>query len=225
MSGFTTEALLYPLAKGDIRGHAFHGNQYEVVASEGQSESRPPTGQFQLSGSEIREWVKSFREERHVAGILTQEAILDSGAVALSKMLGFDKPAQQPKTPPSREPNLYRGCSPEGAESLLRPLEHYGSGGGAAYGNGVYSAENRLVAEQYNVGAMVKIWLDPDTTIADGEDVEKAYRAFDVILPNEFSSFAYQPVNAALLFGYQAIEWGGTFVILDRSKMTISTES
>ena len=28
MSGFTTNELLYPLTKGDVKGHPFHGNQF-----------------------------------------------------------------------------------------------------------------------------------------------------------------------------------------------------
>jgi len=34
MSGFTTNELLYPLTKGDLPGHPFHGNQYEAGAGE-----------------------------------------------------------------------------------------------------------------------------------------------------------------------------------------------
>jgi len=30
MSGFTNKELLYPLTKGDVLGHEFHGNQYEA---------------------------------------------------------------------------------------------------------------------------------------------------------------------------------------------------
>jgi hypothetical protein len=33
MSGFTTDALLYPLTKGDYAGHPFHGNQWEAVGN------------------------------------------------------------------------------------------------------------------------------------------------------------------------------------------------
>ena len=31
---FTTDGLLYPLTKGDIMGHVFHGNQYSAGVSD-----------------------------------------------------------------------------------------------------------------------------------------------------------------------------------------------
>ena len=34
MVDFTTNALLYPLTKGDVKGHIFHGNQYSAGVGE-----------------------------------------------------------------------------------------------------------------------------------------------------------------------------------------------
>ena len=39
-SGFETNELLYPITKGDVAGHAFHGNQYEAGQS-GATEATP----------------------------------------------------------------------------------------------------------------------------------------------------------------------------------------
>jgi hypothetical protein len=41
MTEFTTEALLYPLTKGDVVGHDFHGNQWQVIGFNGQPVDKP----------------------------------------------------------------------------------------------------------------------------------------------------------------------------------------
>jgi hypothetical protein len=228
---FTTDGLLYPLTKGDKPGHTFHGNQYKDVASEGETSSlRRPAGYFQLTGSEIISIGAELAKNVETMG---QTKAHDLAAVKISKMLGLDKPAKEVATPPNQTPDLYRGCSKEGAESLTKPLEHYGKSGGAAWGNGVYTGTDRPTAEQYVDGAMVKIWVDPEAKIASGQDVLEGYRSFDaftddLVLPyvesDAFTHFAYQPANIALLLGYQGVNDKTTFVVLDRSVMTISTE-
>jgi len=232
MSGFTIRELLYPLVKGDKTGHTFHGNQYREVATDGEgSTQRPPTGQFQLTDSEVsaiaNELVANTNQMSH-------EKANDIATVSISKTLGFDKPAREVASPPSREPDLYRGCSPRGAASLTEPLEHYGMGGGTVLGNGIYAVDSKRTAEEYANGALVKIWLDPDAKIASEGDAGGALDDLVDIagsgMPgmsqeakDAFWFYASQPTNAALLFGYQGLTSDGTTVILDRSIMTIST--
>jgi hypothetical protein len=46
-SGFETNELLYPITKGDLSGHAFHGNQYET--GESGASNLTPSGHRPLS--------------------------------------------------------------------------------------------------------------------------------------------------------------------------------
>jgi hypothetical protein len=230
MPDFSTESLLYPLTKGE-----FHGNQYVEVPTEGETPTpRPPVGQFQLTPDEMRSLARELSEA------VGQNAAQDLCAVKISKMLGLDKPATEVTEPLNRPPDLLRGCDPQGAETLLRPLEHYGNGGGSAYGNGIYTAHSRPVAEQYVEGAMVQMWLNPGAKIAEGdmakpfEQYERIMRAFSeerrsghggmsVDDAVALGRFMEQPANFALSCGYQG--WKGAHtVIFDRSALTIRIE-
>ena len=47
-SGFSADELLYPLTKGDVAGHAFHGNQF-TAGQGGGGENLTPSGHRPLS--------------------------------------------------------------------------------------------------------------------------------------------------------------------------------
>jgi hypothetical protein len=47
MSGFSINELLYPITKGDVAGHEFHGNQYE--SGKGGASNLTPSGHRPLS--------------------------------------------------------------------------------------------------------------------------------------------------------------------------------
>ena len=236
MSGFTTEALLYPLTKGDTPGHPFHGNQYKDVASEGKTSSpRPPKGQFQLNQDEVNEIASVYRK---VCGDIQPgsrdyqtrlEEAKDAAAVRLSQMLGMDKPAIRVDSKDmTTNPDLYRGCSLKGADSLTRELVHYGMGGGIAYGSGVYTAPDSKTALRYGGDAQVEIWLDPNANILHEENLLKLPVAPEFATSNrDFGSAIGNPSTLALAWGYQAYAAGDdpgprAVVILDRSIMKIA---
>jgi hypothetical protein len=171
MSGFTTSELLYPLTKGDKQGHSFHGNQYREVASEGSTNTpRPPVGKFQLSGDELKNFAKALEIEDYEYAVSGDE---QKGAVALSKMLGFDKPATRVTMAeaPSKTPMLYRGCDTRGTDALMKPISEdnpYQKYGMSAYGAGVYMTTIENNAKEYvpqsDTGRLVKAWYDPNST-------------------------------------------------------------
>ena len=233
MSGFSTEALLYPLTKGDKTGHSFHGNQYREVASEG-GQSRPPAGKLQLSFDEMKELGKQLADTNDWDGV----------TVGLSKKLGVDKPATRISG------NLdvvdyYRGCDKAGAESLTQPLVHYGQDGGTALGHGAYFSPYEEVAEQYKKDTMIEALVDPSAKIAHEEDLSMGFKGngdtgyagnllpsnqreeYDK-LPKEqqeaLNEYCSQPSNTALLLGYQGYydDLGETMVVLDRSILKVA---
>jgi hypothetical protein len=70
---FGTEVLLksvsnYPVSKGDVMGHAFHGNQHEAVSSSGKTASQLASAAANLAhdatrGGEINHRELSLRHE------------------------------------------------------------------------------------------------------------------------------------------------------------------
>ena len=58
-SGFTTNELLYPLTKGDLPGHPFHGNQYQ----EGQADGSTQLNEHQRVNPSDREAVKEYKKQ------------------------------------------------------------------------------------------------------------------------------------------------------------------
>ena len=243
-SGFSTAELLYPITKGDVEGHLFHGNQWRTIEGEGQTlTSRPPTGKFQLSNNEIKTLAGLVAKEYATSG-----EKIDAIAVNVSKMLGMDKPATVvTSSPDGRKPDFYRGCDQEGAESLKYELEHYGGsalgkGGGMASGAGVYASMDINVAKEYasnrSDGVVVQMWVDPEAKICSGEEAGRLL--YD--LNTKFSEandrgdidnqqlkqlriLALSPSFAAMCYGYQAVHTpefqGGELVAVDRSILKI----
>lgn len=67
MTDFSTEALLagqgiYHVAKGDVAGHAFHGNQYTEAAGFGEAKTRYSNPKAQYHQSEINRLVVEARK-------------------------------------------------------------------------------------------------------------------------------------------------------------------
>jgi len=243
-SGFSIAELLYPLTKGDVEGHAFHGNQWRTIESEGRtSTSRPPVGTFQLSDNEIKTLAELVGKEYTSSG-----AKMDAIAVSVSKMLGMDKPATVvTSSPDGRKPDFYRGCDQEGAESLKYELEHYGGaglnkGGGAASGNGVYASRDINVANEYannrSDGVVVQMWVDPEAKICSGEEAGRLLYDLNAKFSEandrgdidnqqlkQLRILALSPSFAAMSYGYQAVNTpdfqGGELVTLDRSILKI----
>jgi len=248
MTGFTTNALLYPLTKGDLLGHPFHGNQYEEVSSGAATEKTPPrptVGQFQLSGEEITKFASFFHDKELQGGL---ESKFDYASVQLSKMLGQDNPATKVDKFDG-EPTLFRGCDTAGADSLTQPLTNYGKGGGQGEGAGVYFAKDKDITREYVAnnerngknGCLVEAQVDPNArlmtydeykqspvTIPNLEgtklfspDQQKAYDA----LSNEdkwyFTGFIATPANVAILSGYQGYTNNRVTVITDRSVLKV----
>jgi hypothetical protein len=145
---FSIDALLYPLTKGDLKGHVFHGNQYEL----GQGGGRPPTGKLQFTNAELETFAKIYNSnpDKYEA---TNEV-----TVEMSKKLGMDKPAKEFDKAPSSDlyktqTELWRGCDKAGVESLTQPLKSYTGGGEALYGAGVYfTPYEGVVAPYANTG-------------------------------------------------------------------------
>jgi len=238
MTDFTTNGLLYPFTKGDVKGHNFHGNQYEQVASsEKPPVSRPPVGKFQLSESECEVVAKLAKELDYPIDNK------DKFVVAIAKMLGMDKPATL-STTPLEKPNLFRGCDRKGAESLTQPLTAYGQGGGISSGPGVYTSSEKSVASQYKTtavrngrdGVMVEISTAPYTKVAPPEFIHDKYSLSNDQVPKAPRGWSKEakagwdalnnyatPSLTALVHGYQAVEYPfmGHCVILDRSVMTV----
>ena len=172
MTGFSTNELLYPLTKGEASGHPFRGNQYkegETGAAE-EKTPRPPIGKFQLSGSELKNFAKALETNDYGYAIAGDD---QKGAVALAKMLGFDKPATRVTMAqaPSKTPMLYRGCDTRGTNALLQPISEdnpYQKFGLSAYGAGVYMTTIESNAKEYipqsDTGRLVKAWYDPNET-------------------------------------------------------------
>ena len=56
MSGFSNNELLYPLTKGDLPGHPFHGNQHTVVGASGalvEQHKNPTRRLSELTGADL----------------------------------------------------------------------------------------------------------------------------------------------------------------------------
>ena len=56
---FTTNGLLYPITKGDVAGHPFHGNQYQ----EGQADGSTQLNEHQRVNPSDREAVKEYKRQ------------------------------------------------------------------------------------------------------------------------------------------------------------------
>ena len=243
MTDFTTNSLLYPLSKGEASGHPFRGNQYKEVATETVGNTqRPEIGKFQLNSDEVAKIAK-YLTDIHSAPYAEAQ---NGAAVMVSKMLGMDKPATRVDTPPSETPDLYRGCSKEGAESLIKPLEAYGRGGGQAFGSGVYTSSIELMASSYvdkqnsitpDSATMVQMWVDPNASTLTSDQFKAIPMGEKLSIPEaenagltdiqkeNFYLFATLPANYALLHGYQMFynpEWSETKVVLDRSVLKVA---
>jgi hypothetical protein len=246
MIDFSTDALLYPLTKGDVSGHAFHGNQYQTVAGSGEN-PRPPRGTFQLSPQELTAFGARlhklwYEEGQNVGRSTNQSRAFDQASVEVAKLLGMDKPATRVST--IENPELYRGCDKAGAESLLGGLERFGATGGIAFGNGIYFSPNLADASEYSQGAVVSASIDPSANLAEYKDIERAFNgkdtyylgnllsgetltAFEAMSPQEktaLNSYASMPTNAALLLGYQGFHTQSRNVttIIDRSVLKVA---
>jgi len=237
MSGFTAEALLYPLTKGDTKGHAFHGNQYEQIAGgDKEAFTRPSVGKFQLSPDETKQIAKQLVKDVKAYG---HDKAYDKANVAVAKMLGMDKPATKVDAIKGT-PDLYRGCDLAGAKSLTEPLTMYGKSGGALYGNGIYTTPSEEVASQYvnNGGVMVKMSLDPNANLAsDGDnkgderflDYNKSMSEYDNLTHGErdaLDDYISHSANLALLTGSQGYAINSnkpeSVVIFDRSVLKVA---
>jgi hypothetical protein len=234
---FTTDALLYPLTKGDVKGHDFHGNQYETVGGEGKTNTpRPPAGQFQFTTGEIKKLAELTDGNK--------DGIIDRVAVGTAKILEMDNPAQRvSQSPNGRPPQFYRGCDNKGALSLVEPLQHYNIGkGGMASGAGVYATRDINVANEYSDGVVVKMWLDPTAKVCTDDDTVELSKqcaqqfkdAFDRgdITESQFKILrieAHSPSFSAMAFGYQAVDTpdyqGGQLVVLDRSILKVQFDT
>lgn len=251
MANFQTDALLYPLTKGDKPGHTFHGNQYEQVASDGEiPTTRPPVGKFQFNEAECEHIADFYNDIRTREGQETSqrnwtENSQNALAVELSKMMGMDKPATVVSE--IANPDFCRGSSVTGAEALAKPLVAYGGGGGMTYGPGVYAvpadevgkevADNyAYIAQQHGYAStVVSIKLDPDTQILDFRKPENQKVSFPTPdgmdnwsekAQEGWKSLSYaSPAVKALAQGYQGIITHEPYVVLlDRSAMTIATK-
>ena len=234
MSGFTTESLLYPLTKGDVEGHQFHGNQWEKVGGEMSPTTRPPVGNFQFSSDELHTnaniMTKKGTAKRVIGDITSGElpqatvARIDEATVAMAKMLGYDKPAQRVDAQTSGEPTLFRGCDKTGADSLLQPLVKYTNGGGAWNGVGLHFTPYQQTAQRYidayGKGAIVKAWVDPNAKTIDYKDLRDLAEAkgdyFSIqavekdptlskFEKDNLSSMLNTPAGLAMAYGYQTL--------------------
>ena len=231
---FTTQALLYPLTKGDKDGHAFHGNQWKTVATDGSvNTTRPPVGRYQLTAEETKAVAKFMSDAVNNRDEFTQQV-----TAMVSKMLGKDAPATKLDAPLSTPPDFYRGCDPQGAEALVKPLDTYQKNGGSVWGVGIYATPNQDMAQQYinglqgsvvKDGVVVQAWLDPSASVTDSvptnintrqlpygeaEQTDRKPRfpetpeeATSSLTPDEKTLFDYWlgfPANSALVNGYDA---------------------
>jgi hypothetical protein len=237
---FNTDALLYPLTKGDKRGHEFHGNQYQQVASEGK-ETRPPVGKLQLSPDEIKSVAKILSPNPYFVTQETMSRRFEETSVSVAKTLGGDKPAIKVAQLPEVAQVLYRGCDAVGAKSLTEPLKQYSGGGGTSDGFGVYTTPSAGFANNYlkeatdegRDGVLVKIALDPSAKILDSASKEyskvlrdclKTIKTNDDLSATEkerFISYASYPAHLALLCGYQGTSSIVSTVVTDRSIMKV----
>jgi len=246
VSGFSTEALLYPLTKGDLLGHPFRGNQYKTGETGAAEEKipRPPQGQFQLNENEVNEIVALYQKVRGEVIPTSPEyadrllEAKDAVAVRMAQMLGMDKPATRvDKDDMATNPDLYRGCSLKGAESLTEKLTHYGINGGAMLGSGVYTTNDKRTASVYansaelqgEEGTVASIWIDPNARILQYLDAIKLPVAPDFATNSrDFGSAIGNPSTLAMAWGYQGYsdisqyEKSGATVILDRSIMKVA---
>jgi hypothetical protein len=245
-----TDALR--ILKGDFDGHPFRGNQYENESAETPIiQTRPPAGEFQFRPDELKQVARdlSIRNlglpDDYPGGPVAIQG-LQSGAVAMAKKLGFDKPAEKvtAKNAPTSEP-LYRGCSQIGAKKLLEtlgPTNAYQAlfGSESTYGTGVYFGSHKTASEYANDpmgGVLVKGWINPNATILTSRQNDEAYKnLFDTTVKKidktegltkdekfGLKLFANTPGGLAMLNGYQAYRdtKTDTTIVLDRSILKV----
>jgi hypothetical protein len=61
MSGFTTNELLYPLTKGDVQGHVFHGNQWSAGQSAGATHAGASREESNVAVNDTAKKISSLR--------------------------------------------------------------------------------------------------------------------------------------------------------------------
>ena len=199
---------------------------------------RPPIGNFQLTETELVQVNQASEKARQYAyeeGLETEarlSLIHNAIAVEVAKILGADEPAHQ-KINLSNPPQLFRGCSLEGAKSLLEPLTTYGGGGAELLGTGIYFTTDKAWAQHYAQGdnnALVEAWVMPNSQTISWQDAKNLpYPEDDYSEEAEsgLEQITQNPAIYALACGYKAIDASEitehqAIVVLDRSLLSIN---